>query len=208
MKIFLAGASGVIGSRLIPLLVADGHAVVGMTRSRSKSDLIRSLGASPVVCDVFDLDALVEAADAAAPEIMIHQLSDLPDDPRHIADHVAPNARIRREGTRNLLAAAAHSGADRFLAQSVAWTLPGDAGAAVEELERLVLAADGVVLRYGQFYGPGTYHRGQPPDGPRIRVDRAAARTSELLTTASGVVTIDEGATDPATGAGRAGSGR
>src|SRR5205814_1090120 len=102
------------------------------------------------------------------------------------------NARIRREGTRNLLAAARAAGAEHFLAQSVAWPLPGDAGAAVEELERSVLEAGGVVLRYGQFYGLGTYYEQAPPPPPRVRVDEAARRTVEALGATSGVITIVE----------------
>jgi hypothetical protein len=101
------------------------------------------------------------------------------------------NARIRREGTRNLLAAARAAGARRFLAQSVAWPLPGDAGAAVEEMERSVLEAGGVVIRYGQLYGPGTYYEQAPPP-PRVHVDEAARRTVEALAAPPGIVEIVE----------------
>ncbi len=99
-------------------------------------------------------------------------------------------ARIRREGTRNLLTAAASTGAGQLIAQSVAWALPGDAGAAVADMERMVLSADGVVLRYGQFYGPGTYHIDELPADPRIQIDRAAQRTVAAIGAASGIVTI------------------
>ena len=127
-----------------------------------------------------------------APELVMHQLTDLPDDAARIREAGGANARIRREGTRNLLAAAAEAGAERFLAQSVAWTLPGDGGAAVEEMELMVLAAGGVVLRYGQFYGPGTYHPTKPPPPPRVQLDTAAARTVALLDATTGIVTITD----------------
>ncbi len=141
MRIFLAGASGVIGRRLIPLLVEAGHAVAGMTRSVSNVDLLAGLGAEAVVCDVFDLDGLTAAVIDFAPELVIHQLTDLPDDLARIGEFGAANARIRREGTRNLLTAAASTGAGQLIAQSVAWALPGDAGVAVADMERMVLAA-------------------------------------------------------------------
>ena len=87
-------------------------------------------------------------------------------------------------------AATRAAGASRFLAQSIAWQLPGAGAKAVAHLERATLDFGGVVLRYGQFYGPGTYHEGEPPEPPRIQIDAAAARTAELLETPSGVVTI------------------
>ena len=192
MRVFLAGASGVIGVRLIPLLVSDGHEVAGMTRSPGKAAALRELGAEPVVCDVFDAGALARAVTAFGPELVMHQLTDLPDQADQIAGFAARNNRMRTEGTRNLLAAAAQAGASRFLAQSIAWT-PPSGGEAVAEHERLVLAAGGVVLRYGTFYGPGTYSgSGKVPPPPRIHVDEAARRTVALLTAPSGVVVITE----------------
>jgi len=192
MRVFLAGASGVIGVRLIPLLVRDGHEVAGMTRSSGKTAKLRELGAEPVVCDVFDAGALAQAVTAFGPELVMHQLTDLPDQADQIAGFAARNNRMRTEGTRNLLAAAAQAGASRFLAQSIAWTPPAG-GEAVAEHERLVLAAGGVVLRYGTFYGPGTYSgSGKVPPPPRIHVDEAARRTVALLTAPSGVVVITE----------------
>lgn len=194
MRIFLAGASGVIGRRLVPLLVADGHEVAGMTRSPDRAPLLRSLGAEAVVCDVFDAGGLRDAVVAQRPEVVLHELTDLPDDAGRVRESGAANARIRREGTRNLLAAASAAGATRFLAQSVAWQLPGDGGAAVAELERMVLDAGGVVLRYGQFYGPGTYHPDGPPaEGPRVHIDEAAARTVAAVLAPSGTITVTEG---------------
>ena len=190
MRVFLAGASGVIGVRLIPLLVRDGHEVAGMTRSPGKTAALRELGAEPVVCDVFDAGALAQAVTAFGPELVMHQLTDLPDRAGQIPEFAARNNRIRTEGTRNLLAAAAQAGATRFLAQSIAWTPPAG-GEAVAEHERLVLAAGGVVIRYGTFYGPGTYSGAdRVPPPPRIQVDEAARRTVALLTAPSGVVVV------------------
>jgi NAD(P)H-binding len=192
VRIFLAGASGVLGIRLVPLLVADGHTVAGMTRSPEKAAGLRKLGAEPVVCDVFDAAALEDAVVAFKPDLVLHQLTDLPDDVSLIQHRVAANARIRTEGTRNLLAAARAAGTTRFLAQSVAWQLEGESGAAGEKLERSVLEARGVVLRYGRFYGPGTYYEREPPPPPRIHVEEAARRTVEALNAPAGVVTIVE----------------
>jgi nucleoside-diphosphate-sugar epimerase len=192
MRIFLAGASGVIGVRLIPLLISNGHEVAGMTRSPQKVEVLHELGAEPVVCGVFDANALIEAVKAFRPELVMHQLTDLPDEVDRISEFAARNNRIRTEGTRNLLAAARAAGAARFLAQSIAWTAPSG-GEAIAEHERLVLDAGGVVVRYGTFYGAGTYSGSDRiPPPPRIHVDDAARRTVPLLEAASGVVVIAE----------------
>jgi nucleoside-diphosphate-sugar epimerase len=192
MRVFLAGASGVIGTRLTSLLTEAGHEVAGMTRSPEKATAISALGATPVICDVFDAPALTAAVVDFRPHVVLHELTDLPDDVTRLAAFGAQNARIRREGTRNLLAAANAAGVTRFLAQSVAWDLPGDAGLATADLERAVLDAGGVVLRYGQFYGLGTYHEVQVPDAPRIEINEAAVRTVAALDAPSGVVVIAE----------------
>jgi nucleoside-diphosphate-sugar epimerase len=189
MRVFVAGASGVIGVRLVPLLVAAKHEVAGMTRSPEKRELLRHLGAEPVVCDAFDATALREAVVAFRPEVVVNELTDLPDEP---ATTNEANARMRREGTQNLLAAAEAAGAARVVAQSIAWQLPGDAGAAVAELERLVLAADGVVLRYGRLYGPGTYYEDEEPAPPRVHVETAARRTMPALYAPSGIVEVTD----------------
>ncbi len=191
MRIFLAGASGVIGVRLVPLLVADGHEVAGMTRSADKAENMRALGADPIVCDVYDRDALIDAVRAYKPEMVMHQLTDLPDTADQISDFRDRNNRIRTEGTRNLLSAREAAGAERFLAQSIAWRPPGG-GEAVDAHERMVLDAGGVVLEYGTFYGPGTYGGDRRPPPPRIHVDQAARRTVELLEAPSGVVVVAE----------------
>jgi nucleoside-diphosphate-sugar epimerase len=192
MRIFLAGASGVIGVRLIPLLVAAGHQVAGMTRSPGKTDMLRELGAEPVICDVYDFDALSEQVTRFGTELVMHQLTDLPDQFEQLGDYRGRNNRIRTEGTNNLIAAMRAAGAERLIAQSIAWRPPG-AGEAVEEHERLVLDAGGVVLEYGTFYGPGTYGGERVPDDPRIHVDEAARRTVELLNAPSGVYVVAEG---------------
>ena len=191
MRIFLAGASGVLGVRLVRLLVADGHVVAGMTRSPGKVEMLRGLGAAPVVCDVYDEATLRDAVVAFRPELVMHQLTDLPDDEASLANAGDANARMRREGTRNLLAAADAAGALRFLAQSVAWELTGSGGAAKDELERTVLGFGGVVLRYGRFYGSGTYHA-EPPEPPRVQIDDAARQTAVLLDAPPGIVEVVE----------------
>lgn len=193
MRVFLAGASGVIGVRIVPLLLAAGHQVAGMTRSPEKAETLSELGAEPVVCDVFDAPRLTEAVEAFRPELVMHQLTDLPDEAEQIRAFAARNNRIRTEGTRNLLAAARQAHAPRFIAQSIAWT-PPTGGEAVAEHERLVLDAGGVVIRYGTFYGPGTYSGTERvPAAPRIHVDEAARHTVQLLEQPSGVIIVSEG---------------
>ena len=163
-----------------------------MTRSPDKADAVRELGAAPVVCDVYDHEALREAVVAFAPEMVMHQLTDLPDQLDRLPDFRDRNNRIRTEGTHNLIAAARAAGAPRFVAQSIAWMPPGG-GETVEEHERMVLEAGGVVLRYGAFYGPGTFGgEGKPPPPPRIHVEEAARRTVELLDSAPGVIVVTE----------------
>ena len=191
VRIFVAGASGVIGARMVPLLVADGHVVAGMTRSAGKAGLLAGLGAEPVVADVFDAAALTRAVVSFAPEVVFHQLTDLPDTASEIAAFGDRNDRMRSEGTRNLLAAAAAAGAGRVIAQSISWELPSDAHRAVTAAhERAVLAAGGVVIRYGQLYGPGTYYPSAPPDPPRIHVDDAARQSLPALTAPPGVTLV------------------
>jgi nucleoside-diphosphate-sugar epimerase len=163
-----------------------------MTRSQHKAEMLRDLGAEPVVCDVFDAAALAQAVTSFRPELVMHQLTDLPDQADRIPEFATRNNRIRTEGTRNLLEAASAAATKRFLAQSIAWTPPAG-GEAVAEHERLVLDAGGVVVRYGTFYGPGTYSGAdRTPPPPRIHVDEAARRTMELLDAPSGIVVIAE----------------
>lgn len=199
-SIFVAGAGGVIGRRLVPLLVKAGHRVTGTTRSQDKAGAIVALGASPAVVDVFDAAALNDAVLTAAPDVVIHQLTDLSlfDDEARREEALDRNARIREEGTANLVAAALMAGARRMIAQSISFVYaPGkepyregdplnlsDARAGrsaegVAALEREVTQTpglEGIVLRYGWFYGPGT-----GTDKPRMRgslhVDAAAKVT-------------------------------
>jgi nucleoside-diphosphate-sugar epimerase len=192
MRLFLAGASGVIGVRLLPLLVSAGHVVAGMTRSPGKAAELEGLGAEPVVCDVYDLETLRAAVVGFEPDAVMHQLTDLPDDVSKIPEFGERNDRIRRQGTQNLLAAAAAGNVERFYAQTIAWELPGERGAANRAFERTVLDAGGVVIRYGQLYGPGTYYESEPPPPPRIQIDEAARRTIGVLEARSGVVELVE----------------
>jgi 2-alkyl-3-oxoalkanoate reductase len=179
MKVFVAGASGAIGRPLVRQLVAAGHEVTGMTRREERAGEIRAAGAKAVVCDVYDPDGLRAAVADAAPDTVVHALTALPAryDPK--SDYLAATNRIRVEGTRNLIAAAGAAGARRFVAESIAfiyapqgsWVkdeeapvlagIPGSFGAAltaVADLERQVAAVDGIVLRFGWLYGPGTYY--------------------------------------------------
>jgi nucleoside-diphosphate-sugar epimerase len=182
MRVFLAGATGVIGRRLLPLLVERGHEVTAMTRHESRTAGLRDAGATPVVCDVFDAEGVRVAMDAARPEAVLHELTDLPPnlDPRKMEEQAAGNDRIRTEGTRNLVAAAVAAGARRMVAQSIAFAYaPAGAGLkteqdplwddapwpwlrsiqALHELEDTVTRTEGlegIVLRYGFFYGPGS----------------------------------------------------
>jgi nucleoside-diphosphate-sugar epimerase len=119
MRIFLAGASGVIGIELLPRLLAAGHEVAGMTRTPARADRLRELGALPVVCDVFDAERLAGAVEGFGPELVMHQLTDLPDELSRIPEFAARNNRIRTEGTVNLIAAAQAAGA------SAGPTIPG-----------------------------------------------------------------------------------
>ncbi len=192
MRIFLAGASGVIGVRLLPLLVAAGHEVAGMTRSPGKLDGLTELGAQPVLCDVYDADALRAAVVRFRPDVVMHQLTDLPDTAAEIPEFGDRNDRIRREGTRNLLAAAESAGAERILAQSIAWEQPGNRGLTTRVFENSVLTVAGVVIRYGQLYGPGTYFETEKPSPPRIQIDEAARRTVPILHAPPGIVEVVE----------------
>ena len=191
MRIFLAGASGLIGIRLIPLLTEEGHEVAGMTRSSAKAAELAELGATPVVCDVYDAAALTSAVSEFAPDLVMHQLTDLPDDVSEMGAYRARNDRMRGEGTRNLLAAASAAGASRFIAQSVSWEQPSDdARAVTAEHERMVLGTGGVVIRYGQFFGPGTFYGDKAPKPPRIQIDDAAFQTLAALEAPAGVTLV------------------
>ena len=192
MRIFMAGATGVIGARLIPLMRAEGHSVAAMTRTRAKIDELHASGVTPVLCDLFDPEALAAAVKDFKPDLVVHQATDLPDRIENLAEFLPRNNRVRSEGTRNLLAAAREANASGFLAQSIAWRSGPGTGPVLDAHENSVVAAGGVVLRYGLFYGPGTYYEAEPPPHPRIQVDDAARRTTPFLTGRSGIYTITE----------------
>jgi 2-alkyl-3-oxoalkanoate reductase len=182
MKIFIAGASGAIGSQLVPQLLVRGHEVVGTTRSTAKTGALRALGAEPVIVDALDPDSVADAVAKAEPDVVVHQLTALsgPVSFRNVKRAVAATNRLRTEGTDHLLAAARAVGVRKFVAQSnVAWmertggpvagengriepNPPADAEALVAALRHLedavtgITWADGIALRYGVFYGPGT----------------------------------------------------
>jgi nucleoside-diphosphate-sugar epimerase len=191
VRIFLAGATGVIGTRLIPLLVQDGHVVAGMTRSAQRAGLVRDLGAEPVICDVYDPAALTAAMTGFRPDVVLHQLTDLPDDASDIPRLAGRNRRMRAEGTASLLAAAHAAGAARVIAQSISWDQPTEeAQAATGAFERTVLRDGGVIIRYGQFWGPGTYYPDRPPPRPRIHLDDAARQTVTALGAPPGLTLV------------------
>jgi nucleoside-diphosphate-sugar epimerase len=184
MRVFVAGATGLIGMRAARLLLRGGHEVSALARSEAKAERLRELGASVVVADVFDAELLRGAMAAAKPEVVVHQLTSLPDSlsGRDAAAHFAENDRVRVDGTRAVVDAAAAVGAGRVVAQSIAFAYApvddwvkdesaplfldaptpwGSSVGAVAELERQVLESrgmDGVVLRYGTLYGPGTWY--------------------------------------------------
>jgi nucleoside-diphosphate-sugar epimerase len=210
----------VIGRRLVPLLVAAGHAVIGTTRSPTKAAAIAVQGAAPVLVDVFDAAALMRVVQAAKPQLVMHQLTDLafaPGTPR-FEEGLARNAKLRIDGTRNLVAAAKAAGVTRLIAQSIAFVYaPGD-GVRVESdpldlgstgvrkrmvegvvaLEDATLQMpDGIVLRYGLLYGPGTWFERDKRGAPGLHVDAAAHAALLALTKAKhGIYNIveDDGA--------------
>ncbi|MGA9284902.1 MAG: NAD(P)-dependent oxidoreductase [Solirubrobacteraceae bacterium] len=179
MKVLVAGATGVIGRRLLPLLIAAGHEVTGMTRTPAKVEQLLAAGAKPVVADALNKQSIEQALEATQPDAVIHELTALPRrfDPKRIVQDLELNDRVRSQGTRLLVDAAQAVGARRIVAQSIAFAYaPGPAGSlrneqdpilgeqapkvfrrtalALGDLERAVLGADGIVLRYGYFYGP------------------------------------------------------
>ena len=167
-------------------MVTAGHDVAAMTRTAAKIAGLRAAGATPVLCDVYDRESLNAAVRDFGPDVIVHQVTDLPDELGKLAESAAANNRVRSEGTRNLLAAARLVNAPSFLAQSIAWR----AGPVIEAHESAVTGAGGTVLRYGQFYGPGTYYENDRPAGPRIHIDDAARRTMPFLAGPRGIFTI------------------
>jgi nucleoside-diphosphate-sugar epimerase len=181
MRVFLAGGTGVIGRALVPQLREAGHEVTAMTRFESRAEALRAQGVEAVVCDAFDATGVARAVESARVEVVVNQLTDIPDaiNPRKMAEQFETNDRLRTEGTRNLMRAAETAGARRLISQSIAWAyVPGEglwaeddplwadapepwgrSVGAVQALEEATLGSDkveGVVLRYGLFYGSGT----------------------------------------------------
>lgn len=198
MKIFLAGATGAIGKQLVPMLVERGHEVTGMTHAAAKQGLIREMGARPAVADGLNPEAVAQAVAEAEPEVVIHELTAI--DPgklvRSIDKMFVVTNRLRTQGTDHLLAAARAVGAKRFIGQSFAgWPFERTGGlvkteedplqnsppktvseslGAIKYLERTVTGAagiEGLALRYGGFYGPGT-SLGINPDGEQVEMIR------------------------------------
>lgn len=198
--VFLAGATGAIGRKLLPMLVQAGFAVYGTTRKPDRQDGIRQACAIPVVVDVFDTEALKTAVAMAKPRIIIHQLTDLPFglDPAQMEEGRRRNARLREIGTKNLVDAAVAAGAERMIAQSIAWVYQPaapsiteemplqESAAAVRTLEQLTLETVGIagtVLRYGLLYGPET--GSDAPSGSTVPHVDDAARAALLAAKAT-----------------------
>jgi nucleoside-diphosphate-sugar epimerase len=193
MKVFVAGATGVIGRPLVRRLIAAGHQVTGMSRSEERAAGVRAAGAEAVVCDAFDGEGLRAAVVAARPEGVVHALTALPPKFNPRQNYLQPTNRLRTEGTRNLIAAAQAAGARRLVAESVCffyrpegeWVkgeeaplyeeAPGhfrEAAAAMVDLERQVTGAEGLeglVLRCGWLYGPGTYFAADGSSAEEVR---------------------------------------
>jgi nucleoside-diphosphate-sugar epimerase len=187
MRILVAGATGVLGRATLPHL--DEHDVVGLTRSREKLQLLLELGAEGVVCDVYDYETLLRVAKRVRPSLVVNFLTDLS------AGSAEANNRVRREGGANLLSAATVTNASRLVVESVAFALDGEAAQTLEQLERSTreFPHDGVILRFGRFWGPGTSYQ-TPPQPPAIRIDRAGSEAARLLADApSGTYVV----TDP-----------
>ena len=215
-RLFLAGAFGVIGRHLIPLLLREGWSITGTTRSPDKARQLEAFGIEPAVVDVFDAATLSEAVLRARPTVVVHQLTDLPPglDPARMGEARARNARIRHEGTRNLIAAAIGAGATSLVAQSVAFVYasgptphkeedpldlgspdqPNVSGRGVSSLERQVMAAplEGIVLRYGSLYGPGTGFDTTTRPGPLHVEDAADAARVAVRSGPPGIYNIAE----------------
>jgi nucleoside-diphosphate-sugar epimerase len=198
VKVFLAGGTGVVGRPLVSQLVAAGHQVVATTRTPVKADLLRSLGATPAVLNALDREEVRTAVQQARPDAIVHQLTALPRvyEPRKPSFY-AETGRLRREATRHLVEAGGETGVRRYVYQSICFMYRLEGPPVVDESapladwpgvestvagERLILEAGGVVLRYGQLYGPGTYFA---PDGDYAR--RARRRLLPILGDGSGV---------------------
>lgn len=229
MRVFLAGATGAIGRRVLPELVRAGHEVTAMVRSAAAKEAVERTGATAAAADAMDLDAVRAAVLAAAPEVVMHQLTSL------ASGDLAANSRLRIHASRHLADAAEQAAVRRFIAQSICWTYrPGEdpagestpldvdaAGArgsmvgAVAQLEaQAARSPEWVVLRYGMFYGPGTWYspagdkagqarRGELPATPDVtsfvHVDDAAAAAVQALTWPTGAFNLCDDEPAPGT---------
>ena len=200
MRVFIAGGTGVIGSRVAALLAVQGHEVAATSRS---IDRVKSLaggqnldhgGVVGMVVDILDGDGLAAAVRDFAPDVVMHQVTDLPGSRLLLPFRLRQLGRVRTRGTDNLVAAASAVGA-RVIAQSVAFPLPRVAQRPIDHLEHAVLATAGLVLRYGAFYGEGTWSL--TPVGERpVHVDTAARATVDALGEPTGVLDVlDAGVT-------------
>jgi nucleoside-diphosphate-sugar epimerase len=178
MRILIAGATGVLGRATLPHL--RPHHVIGLTRAREKLRLLSALGAEGVVCDVYDSEELLRVAQEARPHVVVNFLTDLS------ARHEEANNRVRREGSKNLVNAAKAGEARRLVVESVAFSLEGAGAEAVKEMEQTALKSplDVLILRFGRFWGPGTWYP-EAPAGPAIHIDEAGARAAKLVTSAT-----------------------
>jgi nucleoside-diphosphate-sugar epimerase len=217
MRVFLAGATGAVGRPLTRLLVDAGHQVTGTTRSADKAAAIEAAGAMAAILDAYDGDAVRAAVVAAEPDVVVHQLTDLPQnrDPATYPAALAANARLRIAATPNLVVAARAAGARRFIAQSVAFAYAPGSGpfreadpldfagegtravlirgvVALEAVTRCTPGIEGIVLRYGMLYGPGTWYAAPAAPGS-VHVDAAAHAALLALTRGSpGIYNIAE----------------
>jgi nucleoside-diphosphate-sugar epimerase len=204
--ILVAGATGAIGARLCSLLVADGHTVVGTTRSPEKAARLQTQGVEPAIVEAYDLAALTSLLMRVEPTTVIHQLTDLPAGMRtdDMASALARNTRMREIGTRHLVEAATRAGSRRMVAQSLAFAYAGGqtphietdpidpAATGVLSLERQVLAApfESVILRYGRLWGPGTGFDAPQAAGCPLHVDSAARAAALAVTRGRGIYNI------------------
>jgi len=174
MRIFLAGATGVLGRALIPHL--EGYDVVGLTRSAAKSASLRELGVEAVVADAYDREQFVRVVVEAQPDVVVNFLTDL------TGRSLDRNARLRREVGPALVDAAEAASARRIVVESIAWQLEGAPGEAVSLLEASALdsSLDALVIRFGRFWGPGTWYA-TPQEPPSVQIDDAGRRTAELI---------------------------
>ena len=187
-RIFVAGATGVLGRAVVPMLVGTGHAVVGTTRSQEKTEAIAAAGAEPVVVDAYDRDGLAVAVERARPELVVSLLTDL------AGGDFKANSRLRREAMPNVVEAAIGAGARRFVTESIAFPAGAEGDSAVAAMERLALETpelDGLVLRFGRLYGPGTWHEHDLPEPPHVSVEAAAhATVAAIESGATGVLEV------------------